>query len=371
MSFNFFIGSLSGVQKAILKRQLAFKSLAIISLVATIISGIVAITMAFLGFGVWSLVAKTLVYGLINMVALWLFSDWRPSFHFSNKHFKELYSFGINIVGSNFVDFFSRNSDNFLIGYFLGTTALGYYTLAFSLLTVMTELMIAVPNAVLFPAFSRLQGTPTKMKDAFYEVIQLQSIVAFPIFLGMFAIAPEVLIFLYGQKWAPSIPVTQAFMLIGLLSSAFYLYGNVIKAAGKPSLRFRIMLLISILNVIGFTIAVRWGIVAVAASCVVVGYLVLPIYLLVVSNIIQVTFRKHLQQYIPALLSSLAMVVVIWGLKNVLGNEMGLSTQLIIYITMGALTYLLVLHFIQPLLYHQLIQLAQNTLPVSWKITKS
>lgn len=363
LSVNFLIGSFSSVQQAILKRQLAFKSLAVRSLAATIISGIVAVVVAFLGFGVWSLVAKMLVNSLVYVLALWRVSNWRPGFHFSVPHFKELYRFGINIVGSNFVDFFSRNSDNFLIGFYLGTTALGYYTLAYNLMSVMTELLIAVPNAVVFPTFSRLIDEPARMKQSFYEVTQLQSIIAFPIFLGMLILAPEVVIFLYGQDWAPSIPVAQVLMLMGILFSAFYFYGNVIKAAGQPASRFRILTLASILNVIGFLIAVHWGIIAVAISYVIVEYAVLPVYFLVIRRLIHVTFRSHLQQYIPAFCSSLAMIAVVLGMKLAIGDGFGLLVRMIGLSVAGVLTYLLVLYFIRPSLYYQILSLARIILP--------
>lgn len=363
LSLNFLIGSLSSVQQAILKRQLAFKKLAVRSLIASLVSGAVAIILAMRGFGVWSLVAKMLVNSLVSVIVLWRVSDWRPSFNFSRKHLKELYRFGINILGSNFVEFFSRNADNFLIGFFLGTTILGYYTLAYNLLITMIALLIDVPVIVVFPTFSRLQDELTKMRQAFYEVTQLQSVVAFPIFVGTLALAPEAIIFLYGPNWAPSIPVTQVLMLIGILLSAAYFYGNVINAAGKPSLRFAILALTSVLNVIGFAIAVRWGIVAVAVSYVISGYISLPIYFLIIKRLINVNFRVHLQQYIPALCSSLAMCAIIFGLKLALPDEMELTLRILVLLPAGILTYLVTLYLIRPSLTHQVLNLIQLVLP--------
>ena len=136
----FFLSAMSSVQQAILRRKLAFKSLTVRSLAANLVSGVIAVIMAFSGYGVWSLVAKLLVSAFVNMVMLWQVSDWRPSFRLSIKRFRELFVFGINILGGNFVDFLSVHSDDFLIGYFLGPVALGYYTLAYNLLIVTTDL---------------------------------------------------------------------------------------------------------------------------------------------------------------------------------------------------------------------------------------
>jgi PST family polysaccharide transporter len=264
--------------------------------------------MAFLGFGVWSLVAKLIVEGAVSVIALWQVSDWRPNFRLSRKHFKELFSFGINIVGGNFVDFLSVHSDDFLIGYYLGPIALGYYTLAYNLLIVMTDLLVSVPNAVAFPIFSKIQNDPARLKSTFYEVTQLQSIIAFPIFLGVFIVAPEAVRVLYSDKWASSIPVVQILMLIGIVRSASYFYSSIFRAAGKPSWRFGIYSLTAALNVVGFLIVVRMGIIAVAVSYVVVSYVLMPIYFLMIRKLIHVTIQSHLGQYTIALVSSLIMI---------------------------------------------------------------
>lgn len=363
LSIGFIFSALSSVQQAILRRRLAFKSLALRSLVAISAGGFVAVIMAFLGFGVWSLVAKMLVGGLAGVITLWQISDWRPGFNATWSHFKELFSFGINIVGSNFVDFFSLHGDDFLIGYFLGPVALGYYSIAYSLLIAMSDLLISVPNAVLFPTFSRLQSEYERMRQSFCEVAKLQSIVAFPIFIGISIMAPEVVNFLYGKTWNPSIPVIQILMFKGIIQSATYLYSSVIKAVGKPSWRLFIWTLTAILNLAGFFLVVRRGIIAVALVYVLVGYLVLPLYFLIIKYLIHVPFWTHLQQYIPALCSSIVMIGVVFGLKSIIGNEVEFYTRMFILVSCGALTYFLVLNLIQPKLTRQLTDLAHLILP--------
>ncbi len=363
LSLTFLIGSLSSVQQAILKRNMAFRRLALRSLAATIVSGFLAIIMAYFGFGVWSLVAKVLANSIVYVILLWNASDWRPGINVSVRHFKEIYRYGINIMGGNFVDFFSRNSDNFLIGSFLGTTALGYYTLAYNLMATMTDLLVSVPNTVIFPTFSRLQSESAKLKQAFYEVTQLQSIFAFPFFMGMLILAPDVIILLYGQKWSPSVPVTQVLMLMGILFSIFYFYGNVLKSIGKPSWRFGILSVASVLNIIGFSIAVHWGILAVALSYVTVEFIVLPFYFLVVRKFLQVKFTAHLQNYVPAFISSIAMVAVILGMKYVFGDNLAIAIRILILVPIGAIVYFLVLYLVKSSIFQELKYLFQTLSP--------
>jgi len=359
----FVLSALSSVQQSLLRRNFAFKSLTIRSLIATGTSSVVAVAMAFLGFGVWSLVAKLLIDGLVSVIALWQVSNWRPSFHFSIKRFKELFAYGINILGGNFVDFLSVHSDDFLIGYFLGPIALGYYTLGYNLLLVLTDLLVSVPNLVVFPVFSKIQNDPTRLKSAFYEVTQLQSLIAFPIFLGIVAVAPEAVIVLYSDKWVASIPVIQILMLIGIVRSAVYFYSSIFRAAGKPSWRFGLYSLTALLNVVGFVLVVRLGIVAVALSYVVVSYVLMPLYFFLIQKLVHVTLLSHLKQYAPAFLSSLAMVGVVLALKQVVGENLSMTMRLVIFVIAGGLAYLLAIRLIRPALFTKMWELAQMALP--------
>jgi Membrane protein involved in the export of O-antigen and teichoic acid len=358
----FFLSALSSVQQAILRRELAFKSLTIRSLAANLFSSPVAVIMALKGYGVWSLVAKLLLAAMVNVVMLWRVSNWRPGFRLSIERFRELFVFGIHIVGGDFVDFLSVHSDDFLIGYFLGPVALGYYTLAYNLLIVTTDLLISVPNAVAFPMLSSLQADTASLKRAFRQVILLQSIVAFPIFLGIAALSSELIIQLYGTPWIASIPVLQLLMLIGIVRSATYIYSSVFRAAGKPSWRFWIYLLTAAMNVVSFAFVVRLGIVAVAASYVIVSYVLMPLYFLMIRNLIGVSIRSHVSQYGPAVISTVVMFAVVYESKLIIGEQMMLPIRLCILVLIGAAIYLLTLRFTHPPAYKQVVGVAQSVL---------
>ncbi len=359
----FILSALNSVQQSLLRRDLAFRSLTIRSLISTVASGVVSVTMAFMGFGVWSLVAKLVVDGIVSVIALWQVSHWRPSFRFSGKHFKDLFLFGIHILGGNFVDFLSVHSDDFLIFYFLGSVALGYYTLAYNLLIVLTDLLVSVPNLVAFPIFAKIQNEPARLKSAFYEVTQLQSLMAFPVFLGIAAVAAEAVTVLYTDKWAASIPVIEILMLIGVVRSAVYFYSSIFRAAGKPSWRFGLYSLTALMNVIGFLIVVRMGIVAVAISYVVVSYALMPLYFYLIQKLIHVSVISHLRQYAPAFLSSLFMIAAVFGLKQLLADSFTTLIRLILLVSAGGLAYLVSVRLIQPALFTKIWELAQMAVP--------
>ena len=370
LSLSFILSSLSSTQISILQRKLAFKNLAARSLVATTIGGFVGIGMAFSGLGVWSLIGQDLATGLTGAVILWGSSDWRPGLKVSLKHYKEMFTFGVSVVGNHALTILIRRSDDLLIGYFLGPTLLGFYTVGYQLLLVIIRLVTEVTNSVAFPAFSRIQDQPKRMRRAFYNVTQYTSLLAFPVFIGMAVLAPELVPLIFGEKWAPSIPVMQVLSLIGILQSVLFFNGSVIKASGKPSWQLGIMLLNAVFSVIGFLFAVNRGIVAVAASFVIVGYLLAPISYIAVRRLIRIDFRTYLWQYLPPLSASLIMVAVIEGLKYIFRvQSLNPYLELSIYLLAGVGTYVLIIGLTARRLYQEVLDLAVLVFP-KWKVRK-
>ncbi len=365
LSLTFVFSSFSRIQQAILERQLNFKSLAIRSLIAVIAGGLVGVTMAFIGFGVWSLVGQQLVNAIVQVLVLWWVSDWRPGFNFSKKHFQELFSFGINIMGGSLVSFFSRRSDDFLIGYFLGPVALGYYSVAYRLLLIATELLSGIISQVATPTFSRLQQEPEKARRAFYQATQLTSFIAFPAFLSMAVLTPELVEVLFGKQWLPSIPVMQILALIGILHAVFTFKVGIITAMGKPSWNLRIGLINTIIQVISFFVVVRWGIVAVAAAYVISSYLLSFLRLWAVYKLIKIDLSVYFRQYIAPLAGSLAIIIVISGVKYFLTNLISVYVLLAICILFAVVIYLAVIFLIEPVLLKKVNGLVRLALPTA------
>ncbi|MBD2205072.1 lipopolysaccharide biosynthesis protein [Calothrix sp. FACHB-1219] len=368
LSLSFLFAALNSVQSAILSRNLAFKSLSLRTLIATVAGGVVGITMALLGFGVWSLVGQQLANGLVGVLVLWWSSNWRPGFNVSKKHFQELFAFGINVVGMNALNFLNTRSDDFLIGYFLGSVALGYYTVAYRILLIVNQLMVGTIQKTALPVFSRLQAEPERLRQALYTAIGLTTLVAFPVFIGLSALAPELVIVMFGEQWKPSIPVMQILNLIGLLYASFNYNNPIIMALGKPAWGLGLNLMQAVGNVIGFAIAVRWGIIAVALAYLIRAYLTAPITLWIVHKLIRINFSTYLKQQAAPLLASLAMVVSIFAVKHFLSQIVSLQILLTICIGLGTVVYILTIMLIAPQLYKQATGLFSSVLPkFMWK----
>lgn len=362
LSLTFLISGFSSVQQSLLRRQLAFRTLAMRSLLSMSVAGTVGVVMAYYGCGVWSLVGQQLVNRFVAAITLWWVSDWRPGLKFSLKHFQDLFSFGINLLGGSILSFFSIRSDDFLIGYFLGPIALGYYSVAYRLLVAMTQILSATIQRVALPTFSRLQSEPAKLERAFFSATQLVSFITFPAFLGVAVLAPEIIRTLFGEQWMPSAPVMQFLALSGITQSLFTISGLVMVSVGKPSWNLKIMFANTIVNVIGFAIAVQWGIVAVAASFAIRAYLMLPIQLWAIYKLLRINLATYFSQFVAPLSGAMVMAVTVLGTKHFLSS---FTSPILLgaCIAIGAVTYLTVILLISPQLLRQVIDLCRSTLP--------
>jgi PST family polysaccharide transporter len=369
ISVSFVISALSNTQISLLQRQLSFKSLAASLIAADFVGSVVAVIMALTGFGVWSLVAQVVINDLAATIILWRVCGWRPRFRFSPCHFKDLFSFGSSVVGARMVNFFKRRSDDLLIGYFMGATALGYYSIAYQMLLVITRLLLNVINAVALPAFSRLQHNPDEMRRAFSTATSYASLIAFPAFLGLSLMASELIPTFYGPQWAPSIPVLQILGLSGILQALFFFNGPVIMAAGKPAWNFALTAFQSVASLIAFSIAVRWGIEAVAIAFVVRGYVTAPVSIWMLRRLIQLDLIDFMREHISQFIASVVMVAAVLGIKYLLGDMMNMIALMLIGISGGMLAYGVGMVLLEPNLARQLLGYVQLISPgLKWPV---
>lgn len=362
LSLRLAISGLSNVQMAILARELRFASLTVRTLSSAVVGGVVGIVAAFSGFGVWSLVAQALSMELAGVVALWTASDWRPRLRFSVARFKELVTFGANVVGFRVLRFTNRRIDNLMVGSVLGTTALGFYVVGYRLLNLIINMTTSVIGSVAFPVFSKIQNDVPRVRNAYYRSVRLTSIASFPAFLGVVAVAPEVTRLLFGNQWDASIPVMRVLAFAGLLQSIIFVDSTVIKSLGKPSWRVGIMGGTAVALVIAFSLAVRSGIVAVAVAMVVVTYAAAPAWLYATNRLIDIGPRRYLAQVWPPLLSSLVMTAVVFITKAAIG-DLTLLWQVVIMVAAGVAAYVGALWLVAKPVAREALELARMSIP--------
>jgi polysaccharide transporter, PST family len=344
LSLALVFAALASVPQALLKRELRFRELALRGFVATLAGGAVGVGMALAGFGVWSLVGQMLTTAVVGTAVLWLACPWRPGRAVSRSSFVELFRFGANILGERVALFTSRRSDDFLIGLVLGPVALGLYTAAYRILLLMTEVIIWTMEGVAFPLFSRLHGDAERTKRAFYAVTQLCSAVATPAFLALAVLAPELTRVVFGSRWTGAIPVMQVLALVGIPHAVTYFNKAVVNAGGRPNLSLRLAVLTGVVNVIGFALVVRWGILAVATSYVVCGYLLTPVSVWAVTRVLKIEVKTYLRLFVAPLMSGLVMLLSLVATKAALPDDVTGVPLIAALLLVAGTVYLLVLY---------------------------
>ena len=366
LSLSFLITPFSSVQQAIFQRRMAFKSLAARTLIAQATSGAIGVAMAFAGFGVWSLVGQRISQGVVSVIVLWRVSDWRPSFRFSMPHLRELFSFGINIIGLRLINFANTRSADLLIGKFMGHEVLGYYTVACRLMTLSEELMSSMLNQVALPAFSKLQGDLERMRRAIYSVSGVSTLLAPPFFLALCALAPDLTVLLFGAKWLPSVPVMQILTFIGIVHAVFNINGTVITSLGKPSWRLYLTLLNAVVNTAAFffvVLVLDGGITAVALALVIRGYVLLPLPLMLLRRLTDLDLGIYLRQWIVPLVAAALMAGLLLWLERIIGGNLPLWGSVAVRVLAGIGFYGALVALAAPSRVQQVFSWARMAIP--------
>ncbi|MFM6255906.1 MAG: oligosaccharide flippase family protein, partial [Dolichospermum sp.] len=230
------------------------------------------------------------------------------------------------------------------------------------------QLFIGVASSTAMPIFSSIQDDLPRLRNVLYEFVELTNTIAFPVFLGMSVLAPELVIVIFGEQWKASIPVMQILSLLGILWAGFYYNSPLITAMGKPQINLRLNLFKTIVYFSVFCLVVKWGIIAVALGYVISAYSISFITLWFIKKIVGIDMRIYLSKYATPLVSTFIMVFFIILIKILLNQISTLSytTSLISGIVTGIITYPLSIWLIKPELMKKIVAMI-NSLSLRFK----
>lgn len=365
LSFVFVLVALSSIQTALLRREMRFRGLAIRRLTAVLVGGIVGVGMALNHFGAWALVGQQLAAAAATVVTLWTVSPWRPGLQLERADFKSLFAFGINVVGSDILTFLSRNVDRLLIGAFLGTTPLGFYAVAFRILDTSQNLLVSFARKLAFPIFAQLQGNAARLRRAYGRVSRALSVVMLPGYIGLALVAQEAIVVIFGDRWADSGPVAAVLFLIGPVLTIQLFTGALLNGVGHPEITFRIRLVTTAINVIGFFVAVFLfqTILAVAAAFVVRGYLVMPLILWATAKYAHIDRRSQIIALRGPVIATALMAAAVIAVKLLLIQHLAAWQLLLVEVATGVASFLLALIAVDRPLIREVVSFGLQTLP--------
>lgn len=356
----FILVGLDSTQSALLTREMKFSSQAIRRLIAALVSCAVAITMAVMGLGVWSLVAQQIVLEGTTVLILWRLSPWRPGFHFLRSAWREFLSFGGRYSLMRILWYLGQNADNFLVAIFLGPVALGYYVIAYRILVVLNELFNTTISQVSLSTFSKLRDDQGGINNALYDATALLAAVGVPVYAGLAVLARPLLIVVFGAKWTPSVPVLEALTLAGGVQSLGACMSSYVIAIGLVRYEMWSVMGVVVAEIAGFAVAVHHGITAVAWALGIVLVIAWPIRLLLLRRWGGVSPAAYARR-LPAIAGSAAVMVgATLGIAAAVGGA-PIGVRLTIEILVAAMVYPAALRLLSPSLVRRLVVIGRGS----------
>ena len=339
------INAFDVVPTAILNRALAWRPMAISQVTGVLIGGVASVIAAAMGARYWSVVIQAIVIGVVDTGILLAYTG-SPPMRASLQRMRELWAFTWGLMGSRSLRYFSENIDNVLVGRYLGTADLAFYTLAYRLLKLPVRLIGQVVNQVSLPAFSRMQNDRKRLQRWFLTSSRTMATGTYgPLVLGIL-VMPDLIPLLFGPKWEPAVLPTQLLTLVSMRQMVLMLIGPLFQALGKTKEQFYWTIVAVAATVTGIVIGLQWGIVGVAAGVTISMYALAPLQIAVAARMVGFRGSEYTRALLPAWIAAAAMVVV-WIPTRMLCSTIGLPA-LVASTVCGLLalaTYVLTLRF--------------------------
>ena len=331
------LNSLCVVQQALFTIRIDFKSQAKVTLSATIISGIVGVVLAYLGYGVWALVWQGVVMSLVRMGLLWLMSKWRPKTGFSKDSFHYLFGYGSKLLASGLLDTIYNNIYPIVIGKFYSPAQLGNYSRALSFAQLPSSNITSILQRVTFPVLSSIQDDLPRLQTNYRRLLKLSAFIVFPLMMGLAAVAFPLIRVVLTPKWEGCSLYLQiiCFALIWYPIHAINL--NLLQVKGRSDLFLRLEIIKKIVGVCIMCITIPLGITAMCIGMVVSSLISLFINTHYTGKLIYVGYIKQMRDLLPIFINSLIMGGIVYLCIQISDNDI---VQLSLGIVVGLISYI-------------------------------
>ncbi len=329
LSVTFILSALGEVHLSLLAKNMSFRERLLPDLVPTAVNGIIAVLLALMGFGAWSLViAKIVDTALTSMLAWVVVPWWRPRLRFDRQEARGLFDYGKHIIGSSVLIYFITNLDSTFVGRVLGEAQLAFYNFAYNQANLPATQISRVVGQVLFPAYSLIQENIETLRSAFFKSLRYVCLLSIPLSVGMIAFAAPFMYTLYGARWAPAIVPLQVLGLYGLLRSVAVNMGSVFKAGGKPNwLTYIALGRLAVMGIFLYPATRYYGIIGVSVLSAVVSIVDLVVSAALTNLIIHGKLADYVSAlWVPSVFSVLSAVVAtrVYGLISAAHGFIGL-----------------------------------------------
>lgn len=312
MSIRIPIAAINTCQHAYVSKYMIFRKLFFSSCIGISISGAISIAMAYMGFGIWALVAQYLGTVTIDTLCLFFMLPWRPKLLFSFERLKKIYDYGWKILVVGLVDTGYNQLRNFIIAKKYTTTDLAYYGRGSQFPSLGMNMIEPTINGVIFPSLSNCNDDPVQMKSTTKRVIQTSSYMIFPIMIGLLATAKPLVICLLTEKWMGCIIYLQIGCLTYLFRPVQVINNCVISASGRSGLLLKLDIIKKTIGVFLLIVSIPYGVVAIALSLLVTNLIATVINVFPNRKILGYGYREQFIDIWDNLLIAVIMGVCVY-----------------------------------------------------------
>jgi len=362
ISVVFTIVSFSFIQQSLIRKEMMFKELFNINLISTISYGIITIILALNNFGVMALVLGYISKNVIKTLSIMVFYRWMPSLIFNYKLIKDLIDFSKYAFFTSILNYLNRNLDYLIIGRLLGPEALGYYTLAYKIMLVPVRKIGGVITNTFLPAFSKIKHDKKNVKKYYLKVINLIALISFPMMGGLFVVAPELILTVYGQKWFAVIYLIQILSVTGALHSIATTTGTIFMSQGRADLAFK-WNIFSIINLtVAMLIGMRWGIVGIAYGVTIFNLYGIWVGMHMAGSLISMSLKDLFSFIKKPFLYTIFMMIIVYLVKTYLvtPNIEQMPIQLAVNVITGIVAYAVIFLVVDGKEYFEQIKRLKN-----------
>lgn len=308
LGLTIIIGSLGAIHGTIFIKKLDFKTPTKMGFLTTLPSLAFGIILAYQGFGVWSLVYQSLFSSVLNLILMHFFSKWRPKFIFSKRSFKDIFSFGTNMLITALIDVVYNNLYPIIIGKFFSSASLGYYAKGRSWAELPSMNLSGIVSSVCYPALSAIPNDDVRLREAYRRMIKFTAFLVFPVTLLILAVAKPLIIVTFTAKWIPSIPILQVLCLSLMWYPIHLLNLDILKVKGRSDLFLRLEIIKKFVGVSILLVSSHFGVIGMCWGGVLSCYISLFINTYYTKKLLNYGIVSQLKDLLPIIIQCVVML---------------------------------------------------------------
>lgn len=316
MFLGFFITSFGTVQRAWLFRNMMNKQTCIIAIVSLVVSNVVGILMAWLGYAFWGLATQSLLFVSCMVLMNWYYSPWRPSLHIDLRPAWQMFGFSSRLLLTNVVNTLSSNAFSFLLGKFYGAHSAGVYGNARKWDDMCSSSINGMLTGVAQPVMAQVRDKRERSRQVFRKMLRFVSFVSFPCMFGIGLISREFLLIFTGPKWEESAYLLSLLSIYGAVFPLLTLYGQMVISQGRSNINMYSTMALSSLILLGLVLLHSYGLYVMVFYFIGINVAWLFVWQYFAYRLIGLRLWEALSDVLPFLLLSAVCMALTWWITR-------------------------------------------------------